>query len=128
MKIRFWLYALTAVGLLFLAASCTALPLKADNNPPAKSYSTIKLPPAQSTTTAQKVATFLKNKRPQILALLALLFLMSIARLWEQEKRHLQKKFKEDDLALLKIIKDNAARIWKQQTSKGKIIRLDDRN
>ena len=126
MKILSCLFVFKPEGMLFLSSSCTTLPLKADNGSPAQNYSTIKMPSAESTTTAQIVAEFLRNQRPQILALLALLFLMIFTKLWEEEKRRLRKRFTHQDLALLKIIKDNAARIWRNQNLEGTIVRIED--
>jgi hypothetical protein len=55
---------------------------------------------------------FLKNYKRKISGLLGLLYLWTLARLYAAEKRRRIPRWQLEDLALLKIIKTNALRLW----------------
>ena len=57
---------------------------------------------------------------------LALLWLWMLARFYANEKRHRVPGWQLEDLALLKIIRDSATRIWNHHYRGKKIIRLED--
>ncbi len=61
-----------------------------------------------------------------ILALMALFCLWLLARAYTIEQGRKYEKLSTEDIALLKIIKDNATRIWNHQHHGKKVIRLKD--
>lgn len=69
---------------------------------------------------------FIKENQCALLALVALLAIWLLARAYEVQRGRLHDELSVEDLALLKIIKDNATRIWKHHHSGKKIIRLED--
>jgi hypothetical protein len=66
-----------------------------------------------------------KYKR-KISGLLALLWLWTLARFYSAEKRRRIPAWYLEDLALLKIIKTNALRLWNNHRPDRKIIQLED--
>ena len=66
-----------------------------------------------------------KYKR-NISDLLSLLRLWTLARLYEAEKRRRIPRWHLEDLALLKIIKTNALRLWDNHRPDREIIRLEE--
>jgi len=69
---------------------------------------------------------FLKNYKRKINGLLGLLWLWTLARLYEAEKRRRIPAWQMQDLGLLKIIKTNALWLWNNHRPDRKIIRLED--
>ena len=69
---------------------------------------------------------FLKKYKGKLYALFALLWLWFLNRFYSIEKRLHIIKWSIDDLALLKAIKDNAFRLWREHNPKKNIIRLED--
>ncbi len=61
-----------------------------------------------------------------LLSLAGLFWLWLLARVYEVERGRTHQRLSIDDLALLKIIKDNATRIWNTHYPGKKIIRLED--
>jgi len=60
-------------------------------------------------------------------SLLGLLWLWTLARFYSAEKRRRISAWQLEDLALLKIIKTNALRLWNSHLPARKIIRLEER-
>jgi len=69
---------------------------------------------------------FLKKYKRKISGLMGLLWLWTLARLYEAEKRRRIPRWHLEDLALLKIIKTNALRLWNTHRPERKIIRLEE--
>ena len=63
-------------------------------------------------------ARLLKKYKDKISAILSLLWLWLLARFYGNEKRRRVRGWQLEDLALLKIIKDNAARLWNHHPGK----------
>jgi len=129
MKTYSWLSGLL-VSFLLLLASCSSLPLNMKDRFPAaqqpKSEQVILA--AVQTAPGKKphlLAQFLKKYKSKISALLGLLWLWLLARFYTNEKRCRIPGWQLEDLALLKIIKDNAAHLWHHHDAKS-IIRLED--
>ena len=68
---------------------------------------------------------FLKQYKRKISGLLGLLWLWTLARLYEAEKRRRIPRWHLEDLALLKVIKTNALWLWNNRRPDRKIIRLE---
>ena len=84
------------LSLLLMSASCSSLTLNVKDRSPATEQSTV-----------------------------ALLWLWLLARIYGNEKKCRVRGWQLEDLALLKIVKDNATRLWNHHTGK-KLIRLED--
>jgi len=69
---------------------------------------------------------FLKKYKRKISGLVALPWLWTLAKLYEAEKRRRIPRWHLEDLALLKIIKTNALRLWNTHRPDRKIIRLEE--
>jgi len=69
---------------------------------------------------------FGKKYKRKISGLLGLLWLWTLARFYSAEKRRRIPAWQLEDLALLKIIKTNALRLWNNHRPDRKIIRLED--
>ena len=69
---------------------------------------------------------FLKKYKRKISGLLSLVWLWTLARLYEAEKRRQIRRLHLEDLALLKIIKTNALRLWNNYRPARKTIHLED--
>jgi len=67
-----------------------------------------------------------KSSRLLRSGLLALLWLWTLASFYSSEKRRRISAWQVGDLALLKIIKTNALRLWNNHRPDRKIIRLED--
>ena len=105
------------VSFLFLLASCSSLTLGIKDHSPAAEQSehTQAMLTTIQTTPEKKpnlLARLLKKYRNKISAIFGLLWLWLLARLYGNEKRRRVPGWHLEDLALLKIIKDNATRIW----------------
>jgi len=70
---------------------------------------------------------FIEENQRALLGLVALLSLWLLVRAYELQRGRKHSRLSMEDLALLKIIKDNAARIWNHHRPGKKIIRLEDR-
>jgi len=66
-----------------------------------------------------------KTYKRDITALLGLLWLWTLARLYTTEKSHRISGWQLEELALLKIIKTNALRLWNNHRPDRKIIHLE---
>lgn len=118
------------VSFLFLLACCSSLTLDIKDRSPATEQSkntqailtTVQTAPGK---TPRLPARLLKKYKGKISALLGLLWLWLLARFYGNEKRRRVRGWQLEDLALLKIIKDNAARLWNHHPSK-KVISLKD--
>jgi hypothetical protein len=75
---------------------------------------------AIQTTPCKKSSPLLRS------GLLGLLWLWTLARLYEAEKRRRIPRWQLEDLALLKIIKTNALWLWNNHRPDRKIIRLEE--
>ena len=75
---------------------------------------------------SSRLLRFLKNYTRKISDPLGLLWLWTLARLYEAEKRRRIPAWQLEDLALLKIIKTNALRLWNTHRPDRKIIRLEE--
>ena len=69
---------------------------------------------------------FVDKNHHTILALMALFCLWLLARAYTIEQKRKHEKLSTEDIALLKIIKDNATRIWNHHHPGKKVIRLED--
>ena len=69
---------------------------------------------------------FMESYKRKISDLLGILWLWTLARLYEGEKRRRIPAWNMEDLAFLKIIKTNALRLWNNHRPDRKIIRLED--
>jgi len=131
-KYRF--YGGLFVTLLLITTSCSYLTNNVKNT---KDYS----PPLEQTKHAQAqllaiqttfdkksspLLRFLKNYKRKISGLLGLLWLWTLARFYSVEKRRRIPAWQLEDLALLKIIKTNALRLWNNHRPDRKIILLED--
>ena len=130
MKRKFRYGGLLVIYLLFLA-SCGSLSLNVKHHaPPIEQSQNEKaiVPTAQviSTTKSNPFTRLLENAKRKIYALLGLLWLWLLARFYGGEKRRRVRGWQLEDLALLKIIKDNAARLWNHHHPSKKIISLDN--
>ena len=75
---------------------------------------------------SSRILRFLKKYKRKISGLLGLLWLWTLAILYEAEKRRRIPRWQLEDLALLKIIKTNALRLWNTHRPDRKIIRLEE--
>jgi len=125
-----WLSGLL-VSFLLLLASYSSLPLNMKDRFPAaqKPQNQQVILAAVQTAPGKEpnlLARLLKKYKSKIGALLGLLWLWLLARFHGNEKRRRIPGWQLEDLALLKIIKDNAARLWHHQHPRKKIISLED--
>jgi hypothetical protein len=117
--------------LLLISASCSSLTLNIKDQSPAtkKANHTQAVILALQTTPDKKsspLLRFLKKYIRNIIGLLGLLWLWLLARFYITEKSRRVPGWKLEDIALLKIIKDNAVRLWNNHRPDRKIIRLED--
>jgi len=113
-----------------MSASCSSLTLNVKDRSPATEQrkniqailTTVQTAPGK---TPRLPARLLKKYKGKISAILSLLWLWLLARFYGKEKRCRVRGWQLEDLALLKIVKDNATRLWNHHTGK-KIIRLED--
>jgi hypothetical protein len=69
---------------------------------------------------------FVDENQHATLANMALLCMWLLVRAYEIQRGRKYQKLNMDDIALLKIIKDNATRIWNHHHPGKKVIRLED--
>ena len=115
-------------GGLLISTSCSSLTLIAkDHFPPIKKAKhTQAVIPAVQTITVKKsslLLRYLKKCKRNIAALLGLLWLWLLTRFYTTKKNCQIPGWQLGDLALLKIIKDNAIRLWNNHHPDRKIIR-----
>jgi len=70
---------------------------------------------------------FIEENQRAMLGLVALLSLWLLVRAYELQHGRKHSRLSMEELTLLKIIKDNASRIWNHHRPGKKIIRLEDR-
>ena len=110
---------------LLITTSCSYLTNNVKNT---TDYS----PPLEQTKHAQAqllaIQTIPGKKSSSLLrsGLLGLLWLWTLARFYSAEKRRRIPAWQLEDLALLKIIKSNALRLWNSHRPDRKLIRLED--
>ena len=109
------------VTLLLITTSCSYLTNNVKNTPPLEQAKH-----AQAQLLA--IQTIPDKKSSPLLrsGLLGLLWLWTLARLYAAEKRRRIPVWQLEDLALLKIIKTNALRLWNNHRPDRRIIRLED--
>jgi hypothetical protein len=127
-KYRF--YGGLFVSLLLITASCSYLTNNVKNTPPLEQakHAQAQLLAIQTIPNkkSSRLLRFLKKYKRKISGLLGLLWLWTLARLYEAEKRRRIPRWHLEDLALLKIIKTNALRLWNNHRPDRKIIRLEE--
>ena len=106
------------VTLLLITTSCGYLTNNVKNTPPLEQARHAQAQLLAILTTPDK-----KYKR-KISGFLGLLWLWTLARLYAAEKRRWIPRWQLEDLALLKIIKSNALRLWNTHRQGRKIIKL----
>lgn len=119
------------VSFLFLLASCSCLTLDIKDHSPTTKQSeytqailtTIQTIPEKK---PNLLARLLKKYRSKISAIFGLLWLWLLARFYGNEKRRRVPGWHLEDLALLKIIKDNATRLWHHHRPGKNVISLED--
>ena len=119
------------VGFVFLLACCSSLMLNIKDRFPATeqskntqaSLTTVQTAPGK---TPRLPARLLKKNKGKISAILSLLWLALLARFYGKEKRRRLRGWQLEYLALLKIIEDNAARLWNHHHPHKNIIKLED--
>jgi len=118
---------LICLSLIF--TNCSSLTLNIKDNPPSNKQLTnqqavLAAPKNIPESKSGKFFLFVQRWKRQILVLLGLLWLWLLARFYVIEKRRRIPEWQLDDLALLKIIKDNASSLWHrlQEKPKAKII------
>ena len=121
---------LLVICLLYLA-SCGSLSLSAKHHTPPLEQPQNKsaiLPPVQvlSTTKPNPFIRLLRESKRKIYALFGLLWLWLLTRFYGNEKRRRIPGWSLDDLGLLKGIKDNVARLWRNHHPRKNIINLED--
>jgi hypothetical protein len=118
--------------ILLLFASCSSLSLKATNQsspPVAQAQHTQAVLPISQTTPDNKsnaLKRFFKKCKIRLCALLGLIWLWFLARFYLAEKKLRISGWQLEDIALLKIIKDNVLHLWNTDRPDRKIIRLED--
>ena len=75
---------------------------------------------------SNQLLCFLKKYKRKISGLLGLLWLWTLARFYSTEKKRRIPAWQMEDIALLKIGKTNALRLWNTHRLGRKIIRLED--
>jgi hypothetical protein len=118
------------VTLLLITTSCSYLTNNVKNTSPLEQAQHAQAQLIAIPTTPDKKSSpllrFLKNYKRKISGLLGLLYLWTLARLYAAEKRRRIPRWQLEDLALLKIIKTNALRLWNNHRPDRKIIRLEE--
>ena len=119
------------VGFVFLLACCSSLTLDIKDRFPAteqnkNTRAILTIAQTAPGKTPRLPARLLKNYKGKISAILGLLWLWLLARFYGNEKRRRVRGWQLEDLALLKIIKDNAVRLWNHHHPSKNIISLED--
>jgi len=116
---------------LLISTNCRSLTLiTKDHSPPLEQakHTQAVTPAVQSTSDKKSNQLFrlLKKYRSKIIALLSLFWLWLLARFYITERSRRISRWKLEDIALLKIIKTNALRLWNNHRPNKKLIRLED--
>ena len=120
------------VNALLVTASCSSLTSNIRNNSPATGpeqhqqaiLSTAQVIPKK--TKSHPFLLFIKKYTSILKALVGLLWLWLLARFYAREQKRRIKGWRLEDLALLKIIKDNSARLWNSCRPDRKVVRLEE--
>jgi hypothetical protein len=75
---------------------------------------------------SSRLLRFLKKYKRKISGLLGLLWIWSLTRFYSSETRRRIPAWQMEDIALLKIVKTNAFRLWHNHCPDRKIIRLEE--
>jgi hypothetical protein len=113
-----------------ISTSCSSLKLKVKEPSPAtgpKKHQQAIVSTIQVTlkNKPQSLLQFIKKYKAKLKALVGLLWLL--ARFYGAEKRRCIPRWQLEDPALLKIIKDNSARLWNIPRPDRKVVRLEER-
>ena len=118
------------VALLLITTSCSYLTNNVKNTSPLEQAKHVQAQLLAISTAPYKkpipLLRFLKKYKRKISGLLGLLWLWTLARLYEAEKRRRIPRWHLEDLALLKVIKTNALWLWNNRRPDRKIIRLEE--
>jgi len=127
---KYHFYGGLFVTLLLITTSCSYLTNNVKNTPPLEQAKHAQAQLLAIPNTPDKKSSpllrFLKEYKRKISGLLGLLWLWTLARLYAAEKRRRIPAWQLEDLALLKIIKTNALRLWNNHRPDRKIIRLEE--
>ena len=74
----------------------------------------------------KSIAKFTSQNLGKIYAVLALAFLWVFSRAYYFERTRKRLKLDTEDLGLMKIIRDSAARVWRKHRPGRNVVRLDD--
>ena len=74
----------------------------------------------------QSIARFFHENNSAILGLLGIIFLWIYIRAYSTEKNRRYTKISKEEVGLLKIIRDNASRIWENHRPGRNVVRLED--
>jgi len=118
-KYRF--YGGLFIPLLLITTSCSYLTNNVKNTPPLEQARHAQSQLLAIHTTSDKKSSLLLRS-----SLLGLIWLWTLARLYEAEKRRRIPAWQLEDPALLRIIKTNALRLWNTHRPDRKIIRLEE--
>jgi hypothetical protein len=125
-------YGVLLVTILAISLSCSSINLKATET---RSITGQPQAAAQPILTAllttpenkpKRFIRFFQKYKGKLSAILSLIWLWFLARLYTEEKRRQITGWSFDDLARLKLIKDTATRLWDMRRPDRKIIRLED--
>jgi len=110
-------YGILRVIITVLFTSCSAILSKLENHPPPieQGRNSQAILTKVQTTPRKKpnlLDLLLKKYKPKINAIFGLLWLWFLARFYGNEKRRRVSRWHVEDIALLKIIKDNSTRHW----------------
>jgi len=115
---------------LLITTSCSYLTNNVTNAPPLKQAKHAQAQLFAIHTTLYKKSSqllcYLKKYKRKISGLLDHLWLWTLARFYSSEKERRIPAWQLEDLALLKIIKTNALRLWNTHRPDRKIIRLEE--
>jgi hypothetical protein len=127
-KYRF--YGGLFVTLLLITTSCSYLTNNVKNTPPLEQAKHAQAQLLAINITPYKkfsqLLRFLKKYKRKINGLFGLLWLWTLVRFYSAEKRRRIPRWQLEDIALLKIIKINALRLWNNHRPDRKIIRLEE--
>lgn len=135
---RYFYYGVLLAIILLISASCSSIFSSLKNRPSANNQgkygqaiaatmpSGISFPELASNAQPNPFIRFVDQNHHILLALAALFWLWFLIRIYEIDRGRNRHRLNMDDLALLKIIKDNATRIWNAHGPGKKIISLED--
>jgi len=128
---KYSFYGGLLIILLLISTGCSSSKLIAKNQSPSverASHTQAVISAAQATLNKKYRPLFQipKKYKSKIIALLGLLWLWLLTKFYITEKNRRIPRWRLEDLALLKIIKANALRLWNNQRPDKKIISLVD--